>query len=371
MSTNGTNGPRLEGTGASYLRVSRDRQEVERQLASIAAFEKRHGVCIAPQHRYEDDMPRDLSDRRPDFQRMLKAALAGQLQWIVVDSLDRFGTKSAKRLMGYLADLEDAGCRLLDAQGKEWTGEDDGTEIAAWVGGKTSTREQKEKSLRCLGGMVAKAKGGEWMGGPPRLGFDVACFDRGTGAEVWRVVWEGRDEVGTTKRKGKMRPVYHIRRLKVYPDGPTERLDGNVVFRTSKDSQVMRIVPTADAAKLAAVKGIFARFAGEAVSLFGLAKWLNGLGLRNSFGQTFQSNDIRKLLRDEAYLGYPTFRKRRSGRFHRFDAAGGVVELEPELRGKETVSDPADVIRSATRLYEPLVDRPTWAAVQRKLNHRA
>ena len=49
------------------------------------------------------------------------------------------------------------------------------------------------------------------------------------------------------------------------------------------------------------------------------------------------------LLSDEVYLGYPTFRKRRNGRFHRFDNEGGIVELEPELRGKDTESDPAGV----------------------------
>ena len=56
--------------------------------------------------------------------------------------------------------------------------------------------------------------------------------------------------------------------------------------------------------------------------------------------------------------------------FHRFDDEGGIVELEPELRGKDTVSDPADVIRSSARLFEPLVDRPTWDAVQKKLRGR-
>src|SRR5438105_7562126 len=129
----------------------------------------------------------------------------------------------------------------------------------------------------------------------------------------------------------------------------------------------MRIVPTRDKAKLEAAQAVFTRYGTEAVTFFDLAKWLNGLGIRNSFGNTFQSNDIRKMLSDEAYLGYPTFRKRRNGRFHRFDGDGGIVELEPELRGKDTESDPADMIRSSARLFEPLVDRPTWDAVQKKL----
>jgi|GEM_PF-6255195 hypothetical protein len=131
----------------------------------------------------------------------------------------------------------------------------------------------------------------------------------------------------------------------------------------------MRIVPTRDKAKLAAVKGLFDRYATEAVTFFGLAKWLNELGIRNSFGQLFQSRDIAKMLTDEAYLGYPTFSKRRSGRFHRH-TANGIAPVERELRDKNTTTDPADVIRTATRLFEPLVDSETWEGVQHKLRHR-
>jgi hypothetical protein len=59
----------------------------------------------------------------------------------------------------------------------------------------------------------------------------------------------------------------------------------------------------------------------------------------------------------------------RAGRFHRY--AGGKVEpLPAELRGKFTAADPADVVRSVRHFYEPLVDRKTWVAVQKKLRAR-
>jgi hypothetical protein len=147
-------------------------------------------------------------------------------------------------------------------------------------------------------------------------------------------------------------------------------MDGDIVYRTSKDTQVLRIVPTADAAKLAAAQGVFHRYATEAVTFFELARWLNSQGIRNSFGNKFQGRDVEKMLEDESYLGYPTFSKRRNGRFHRHDAEGVVVELEPELRGKYTRCDPADVVRTTTRFFDPIVDRKTWEAVQRKLRAR-
>jgi DNA invertase Pin-like site-specific DNA recombinase len=368
----------LTGTGGSYLRVSGDRQEVERQLASRAAFEKRHRVKVSPHHQYEDDMPRDLSDKRPDFQRMLKAVKAGLLQWIFVDHIDRFGFADEWELVKRIGELREAGCKLYDSNNEDWTAHGLMSFFKAGLAGHSSHAEQVTKSSRCLGGMVTKAKAGEWMGGPPKLGFDVACFGRATGEELWRVVFEGheflRHHETKKTRGGKPKRIYRVLRRRVYPDGRTERLDGNVVFRSSKETQVMRIVPTRVKAKLEAAQGVFRRYATEAVTFFALAKWLNGLGIRNSYGNKFQSVDISKMLSDEAYLGYPTFSKRRNGRFHRHTAEGGIVELEPGLRGKNTASDSADVIRSSRpngeRWFEPLVDRATWDAVQKKLRGR-
>src|SRR5262249_38328972 len=121
MSKSNGDGVDPSGIGAAYIRVSGDRQEVERQLASIAAFEQRHGVKIPQQHRYEDHMPRDLSAKRPDFQRMLKAAQGGALRWIVVDQIDRFGFADEWELVELIGNLRKAGCKLYDTRDDEWT----------------------------------------------------------------------------------------------------------------------------------------------------------------------------------------------------------------------------------------------------------
>jgi DNA invertase Pin-like site-specific DNA recombinase len=365
------NGPHLDGPGAAYVRVSGDDQETERQHEAARAFERRHGVSIPPEHYFEDHgWARDQAARRPAFQRLLGKADAGLVRWIVVDQIDRFGFADQWELAEMILRLRKAGCRLYDTRGDEWTARDLLGFIKAGIAGSQSHEEQVQKSYRALGGKVKKAREGEWMGGPPRLGFDVGCFDRASGEELYRVVFEGREQVGTTLRKGKQRPVYFVRRLKVYPDGRSERLDGKVVFRLSKEAQALHVVPTRDKAKLAAAQGLFQRYAAERVTFFELAKWLNSLGVRNSFGRMFQAVDVVKMLSDEVYLGTPTFSKRRNGRFHRHSAAGGVTALEAELRGKDTACLPADVIKSGRRLYEPLVDQATWDAVQKKLGGR-
>ena len=48
--------------------------------------------------------------------------------------------KSPKQLLYYLYRLEEANCKLFDVSGKEWTSEDDATEINAWVSGKASNK---------------------------------------------------------------------------------------------------------------------------------------------------------------------------------------------------------------------------------------
>jgi DNA invertase Pin-like site-specific DNA recombinase len=351
--TSNGDGPDLTGTGAAYIRVSDDAQDTARQYASAHAFEKRHGVTIPKHNWFKDEAwARDTADRRPDFQRLLKEVEAGRVQWIVVDQLDRFGTKNAKQLISYLHRLDEAGCKLYDAAGKEWTGEDVATIITAVVEGEKSKGEQTGKSHRVLGGKVAKARAGEWQGGPVRLGFDVGCYSRATGKELWRVVIEGRHK-----------------RLKVYPDGRTERFDGKGNFPAwqcvgKPSPEFLRLAPSKDRAKIDAAVTVFRQYATEAIGHTAVAHWLNGLGFRNGGGGHFQGQQIEAMLADPIYLGYYAWNRTHCGKFGRY-AGGQVVE---ELNYDEQVSrnDEADWVQS-DRLFPPLVDQKTWDAVQRKL----
>jgi DNA invertase Pin-like site-specific DNA recombinase len=352
--TNGNGKLDLEGTGAAYIRVSDDEQDTLRQYEALRAFEQRYGVSIAPQFWFKDEgWARDTADRRPDFQRLMKLVESGRVRWIVVDQLDRFGTKNAKQLISYLHRLDEAGCKLYDAAGKEWTGEDIATVITAVVEGEKSKGEQTSKSHRVLGGKIAKARLGEWQGGPVRLGFDVACFSRATGEEGWRVVFEGQHK-----------------RLKVYPDGRTERFDGEANFppwqnKGKPSPEFLRIVPSKEQAKIDAAVSMFKRFASEAISSTALGHYLNTLGFRNCYGGYFQSHHVESMLEDPIYLGYYTYNRRHFGKFHRYKDEQTVLELN--YGKKQSKNDKADWVMSH-RLFDPLVDQKTWDAVQKKLD---
>jgi hypothetical protein len=339
----------LTGEGAAYVRVSDNEQDTRRQYEAIHAFEQRYGVIIPPQRWFEDEgWARDTADRRPDFQRLVKLVEASQIRWIVVDQLDRFGTKNSKQLIAYLYRLDEAGCKLYDCSGKEWTGEDIATVITAVVEGEKSKGEQTSKSHRILGGKIAKARLGEWQGGPVRLGFDVACYHRETSKELWRVIFEGRHK-----------------RLKLYPDGRSERFDGQGNFPKFQEvTEVLRVAPSRDQDKIEAVLLMFRRFATEADSLTTLAHDLNQHGFRTSFGGYFQGQQVEEMLRDANYLGYYTYNRTHNGKFHRWTDGQAILELNYEE--KATKTDPSDWVKSH-RLFPPLIDQATWDAVQRKL----
>src|SRR5262249_42692505 len=99
-----------------------------------------------------------------------------------------------------------------------------------------------------------------------------------------------------------------------------------------------------------------------------LAHYLSDLGWRNGCGGYFQPQQIEEMLRDPIYLGCYTWNKWHFGKFHRYAKGQTVPELNYEEKGSR--NDKADWVQSDP-LSEPLVDRETWDAVQRKLGQRS
>jgi DNA invertase Pin-like site-specific DNA recombinase len=345
----------LTGAGAAYLRISDDQQDTQRQYDAIHAFQKRHNVVIAPECFFKDEgYARDTAARRPDFQRLLKLAEEGRIKWIVVSERDRFGTADADEFVHYRYLLRKYGCRLYDCHGTDWTKKDIATVITAVVDGEKSEKEQHGLSERVLGGKAAGARNGEWQGSVPRLGFDVACYQRDGGQELWRVVYEG----------------FNLR-LKVYPDGRTKRFDGPDNFppwqnKGKPSPEFLRLAPSIRRERVEAAISVFKRFAEESISPTALARSLNGLGFRTACGGPFQGHHVRSLLEDPIYLGYPAWNRRHYGKFHRYVNGEAVLELNHEER--QSPNDRGDWVYSRERLFDPLVERSVWDAVQEKLS---
>src|SRR5262245_22212441 len=324
----------LSGNGAAYLRVSDDRQDEATQRTATGDFLDYHKKKIAPEHWYVDHgWQRDEDRKRPDFQRLLANVRRGRTQWVVIPVLDRLSSNKARRTLRILDELDEVGCRVYDTSGRDLLADDIGNSVVTLIDAITAAEEPKKISRRALSGMVDGAKDGEAQGGVPGLGLDRGVFDRASGEELWRFVYEGREVAGEVERRGKMRPVYRILRRKVYPDDTSERADGNINFRTNEDTQVLRLTPSNDPDKVAAVRTMFRRYATESIHFAQLAKWLNGQGMRTAFGGHFQHSDVERMLRDENYLDRPVWGKVNVGKYHRHDASAPGAKIVPRAEG--------------------------------------
>src|SRR5262245_43181403 len=103
----------LTGTGSAYIRISSDKQETERQYASIQAWAEKRGVSIT-QH-YEDTGSRDKSENRRAIKQLLRHVAEGHIPWVVVADVDRLGVKDQYELFRFIYDFRQHGCQLWSA----------------------------------------------------------------------------------------------------------------------------------------------------------------------------------------------------------------------------------------------------------------
>lgn len=361
------------GIGSWYIRVSTDQQDTQRQHEAIGAWLKRHSLTVAEQFQFEDHgLKRDQPEKRPEFMRMLKMAEAGLIQWIVSDSQDRFGTKDKFQFMHFMYQLRQSNCKFLTVDDKCWSDDNMMAFIEGGMGAETSEKEQKEKGKRVLEGMVSKARDGIYLGGHVPYGIDIGCYDP-TGNEKWRVVVEGRDllegtqleELKKTVAKGSRNGRYYTtRRLKVWPDGRTERYDGWRAFPATEVSDTLRPTPSRDESKLATVVEVFTKFGTEAISPTHLAKFLNELGVEHHYSGRWEHYHIREMLKNPIYVGRLRFNSNGQGRFYEF--LDGERRPVSNLSGRRE-RDKKDWILS-DELFPPIVPKDIWNAVQKRVD---
>jgi DNA invertase Pin-like site-specific DNA recombinase len=324
----------------AYLRCSTDAQDTLRQREEI----RRSGIPI--DQWLEDHESRDKADKRPDFQALLRAVQAGQVDTIVVQALDRFGVRDAWELGKFFSILKDHNCRLLDASGKQLNADDDGTVITSTVGALTSSREQKEKAARVLTAKLTLARKGQFLGGYVPYGMDVVCFDR-QGNEVWRCVHEGHDK-----------------RRKVYPDGREERFDGPENRPPKARHETLKLRPSIVAERVKYLRLIFKWFTTESITAGQIAARLNDLGVSPVFGPLWHQGVVKYILANPVYIGRPTYNKQSNSRFMEF--ADHQVK-SPDRSKPARKHAESDQIRPDKEEFAPIIDQATWDKAQAKL----
>ena len=106
---------------AMYLRVSRDDQTTENQRLVLARVAEHRGWVIVQTYEDQGISGAKGRDQRPAFDRMLKDAVRGRFQVLMVWSIDRLG-RSVLHVANALAELDAAGVSLYsDQQGIDST----------------------------------------------------------------------------------------------------------------------------------------------------------------------------------------------------------------------------------------------------------
>jgi DNA invertase Pin-like site-specific DNA recombinase len=102
---------------ALYLRVSTDGQTVDNQRRELTAAAERHGWMSAGEFTDHGISGTKGRDKRPAFDRMLKAATRRDIDMIAAWSVDRLG-RSLQDLVSFLGEIHGAGVDLyLHQQG--------------------------------------------------------------------------------------------------------------------------------------------------------------------------------------------------------------------------------------------------------------
>jgi site-specific DNA recombinase len=177
----------------TYYRMSTDRQEssIAEQREAVVAYAAKHGYRILREY-LDEGISGDATEKRAGFKRMLADATArGDFAVVLCWDQDRFGRFDPLEAGYWIKPLRDAGVRLETiAQGRiDW--EDFAGQIIYTVQQGGKHQFLRDLSRNTTRGMLAKARVGKWLGGPPPYGYALrdGRLAPGDPAEVEVVRW--------------------------------------------------------------------------------------------------------------------------------------------------------------------------------------
>lgn len=255
--------PQSSATFCLYLRVSTGRQaesdlSIPDQRNQLHSWVQARGGRVAAE--YVDPGETATDDNRPEFQRMIECACAGDRPYdiILVHSYSRF-MRDAFSLEMYIRKLEKAGVRLISVT--QELGDDPAQVLMRQVIGLFDEYQSRENGKHVLRAMKENAKQGFYNGSPVPLGYRTSAVEQ-RGARIKKKLIVDPVEAETVKL------IFKLYRL-------GEGASGSM-----------------------GVKAI--------------AVWLNERGYRTRRGGRFGVSVVHKILQNKAYIGQSVFNQRNS-----------------------------------------------------------
>jgi DNA invertase Pin-like site-specific DNA recombinase len=350
------------GVGGRYHRVSTTKQDTERQIADIDRWLARGD--ISAQHVFEDHAPRDKAEERVQFQAMLKMVQARDLDWVVIQSIDRLGFKDTYEFFEFVSIFRRNNVQLWSAiDGVCISHNDDARVIMNAVAGLTSSREQLEKSNRSQTERIKRAAKGQYLGGAfPPYGMDVVCWGS-DGREKWRyVLMEGSVRMVGKKPNG--HPVFNavVKASKITPSDPEGEPCSRVPAHDRGD--FVSLAPSLMPERIETIRRIFLLLDTEATNPTQISKTLNSEGVSPVVGERWSDAKIRPLVQNPCFIGRPATNKKGKPRFYEIKE-GRIVRVETQAKMKRR--DRKDWVMPDQPLFPPVVDPERFERVNRKL----
>lgn len=157
--------------GVIYARYSSDRQNeqsIAGQVDVCTEWAKDNDINIV--HIYHDEALTGKTDKRPDFQRMIKDAKSGKFDYIIVYKLDRFARNRYDSAI-YKAQLKKYNVRIMSAMENIADGPE-GIILESVLEGMAEYYSAN-LSQNVLRGLHQRAELGKYLGGTPPLGYKI------------------------------------------------------------------------------------------------------------------------------------------------------------------------------------------------------
>ena len=323
----------LAGTGAIFYRISSKKQEIKSQYESVGNWLERRRLTIDPKNVFEFVVKRRKTTQHVDFHRLLEWANQGRINWIVVQDLDRFGSKDPYQLLEFLGKLKDSGCQLWSvAEDMCMNDGGDAATLLACIKGMTSEKECWTRSNRAHNAKQLMALEGRWLAGPIPYAFDLECRDS-TGQILWRYVLESavrvkemiqtghgsNKEVTSYKKKGTL--------IQAGKEIPVETHPPH-----TKEVEKIFLVPSIRTERQEAIRNMFEWFSDGDTAIC-ISKRLNSQGVHPVYGDVWYAERVKHILKNPLYSqGVQSGYKKTSAGYYRY--AGVDEETGKRVMGK-------------------------------------
>jgi Resolvase, N terminal domain/Recombinase zinc beta ribbon domain/Recombinase len=349
----------------AYLgRVSSPKQKLEHQREAVLKFADDNRLILPPERWFEDKVRRhkQLTDGK-QFGRLMELAKAGEIDWILIATFDRWGISDKDDIFVFRKELKKLDVRLwCVADELEVTGSDDASfwRVAARAEAATSyVGQQAQKNIQK---MLSMAKLGLAGTGNSAYGVDLVCYPLVSGhapdlsKPMFRVI-----------RERFIRPALY--RVLHYKDGRVEReeLTEKMPLRDKKATGY-RYERSEDEHRIRAVNLIYGLYdSGLNFGTISEALWKQGFA---HYDKPFGSHGVESILRNPIYTGRPAWGKSGVGNYC-LAMNGQSVKANRKAKDPFTIQkSPEHYTQPPAPLWQPIVLVDLWERVQVRLSDR-